>query len=69
MNRFKKELRKQGVKLENDYPWLPFDMGSVTLETVSVNSELCTVTKYFTSIVCVDHYNRQMELEYTTILE
>lgn len=69
MNRFKKELRKQGVKLENDYPWLPFDCGSVTLESVCVNSELCTVTKYYTSIACVDHYNRQMNIAYSTILE
>ena len=34
MNRYKKEIRKQGYKLENDYDWLPMDLGSVSIEGV-----------------------------------
>lgn len=42
MNRFKKELRKRGVKLECDYEYLPFD----GLETIVVNAEKATVSTY-----------------------
>lgn len=45
MNRFKKFVKSQGFKLENDYPWLPYQIGSgpVTLEGVNVNSENCCI--------------------------
>ena len=70
MNRFKKELRKRNVMLECDFPYLPYDTSKgVTVETVRVNSELCTVTKHYTSISIVDHYDTTMEIAYTTILE
>lgn len=32
MTRYDKELRKHGVKLEADYPWLPY--GNPALESV-----------------------------------
>lgn len=31
MTRWKKEIRKKGVKLECDYPMIPFDLGPVTV--------------------------------------
>lgn len=63
MNRFKKELRKKGVKLECDYPWMPFELIGHTLEAIIVNTEMCTVTSVTTSITLVDYYNRSMELD------
>lgn len=45
MNRFKKELRKRGVKLECDYPCLPFN----GIETVVVDSANATVSTYHLS--------------------
>lgn len=52
MNRFKKEIKKQGIKLESDYPWLPYDNGNVTVDAVRVNTEKATIIVYYnTSIV------------------
>ena len=45
MNRFKKELRKRGIKLECDYEYLPYN----GIETVVVNSENATVSTYHLS--------------------
>ena len=52
MNRFKKELRKKGVKLNKDYPWLPYylngsfmEPGFIVLDEVLVNSQRAEVTE------------------------
>ena len=45
MNRFKKELRKHGVKLECDYECLPYN----GIETVVVDSANATVSTYHLS--------------------
>lgn len=45
MNRLKKEIRKSGVKLESDYPFLPFN----GIETVKVDSERATISIYHVS--------------------
>lgn len=50
MNRFKKELRKKGIKLECDYPYLPFEEGGLTIDTVRVNTETATVSIFSVSI-------------------
>ena len=42
MNRFKKELRKAGWKLESDYPYLPYD----GVETVVAKAETATLSVY-----------------------
>ena len=64
MNRFKKELCNKGTKLAHQYQWLPFEQGGATLEDIIVNTELLTVTYVYTSIVLVDFYNRNMEIEH-----
>lgn len=47
MNRFKKELKRKGVMLENDYPHLPYEISdNIFVEGVVVDSEKCTVTRY-----------------------
>lgn len=51
MNRLKKELRKKGVILENDYPFLPFPKNGTALLDVKVDSENCIVTEFYTSII------------------
>ena len=45
MNRFKKELRARGYKLENDYECLPCD----GIETVVANAEAATLSIYHVS--------------------
>lgn len=62
MNRVKKEIRKRGFKLENDYPFLPyyikgsspFEPGNICLEGVTVNSERATFTQYF-NVICLSY--------------
>lgn len=61
MNRFKKELRKNGVRLENDFPWLPYTNGVDTLIGITVDSENCMVTKHYSTISYTIYYNRQMK--------
>ena len=45
MNRLKKEIRRKGVKLEQDYPFLPFN----GVEAVKVDAEAATVSVYHVS--------------------
>lgn len=42
MNRLKKEIRKKGIKLESDYPFMPYE----GLEAVKVDSEKVTISWY-----------------------
>lgn len=37
MTKWKKEIRRHGFKLENDYPMIPFDLGSQSVLGVYVN--------------------------------
>ena len=45
MNRLKKEIRTKGVKLESDFPFLPFN----GIETIKVDSENATISEYHVS--------------------
>lgn len=57
MTRWKKEIRKRGIKLECDYPYLPFDnygKQHVSLEGVSVYIVNETLYPY---IRIVEHYD------------
>ena len=42
MNRLKKEIRKKGIKLESDYPFMPYN----GIEAVKVDSENATISTY-----------------------
>ena len=44
MNRFKTELRKKGIKLDCDYPWMPYEVDGVAIQMVNVDSEKATYT-------------------------
>lgn len=37
MTKWKKEIKKHGFKLQNDYPMIPFDLGSQSVLGVYVN--------------------------------
>lgn len=51
MNRFKKELRRKGIKLECDYLWLPFEVSkNIYLEDVYVDSQRATWTEFYNVI-------------------
>ena len=58
MNRVKKELRRHGIKLENDYPGLPWD----GIQAVIVQSDLARVKVVHTSIVNVWELTRSGDL-------
>lgn len=63
MNRFKKELRKKGVKLECDYPYMPYRVGqNIYMEDVYVNSEKATVTEFLNVIDNCWRMTREGEL-------
>ena len=51
MNRLKKELRKKGVMLASDYPFLPCLKHGTVLLDVTIDSENCIVTEFYTSII------------------
>lgn len=71
MNRVKRELRKRGIKLECDYPTLPyfikwnsiFEPGYIFVDGVSVNSETATARVYLNVIVEIFRIQRNGELE------
>ena len=42
MNRFKREIRRKGIRLECDYEYLPYN----SIETVVVNAEDATIRTY-----------------------
>ena len=75
MNRFKRELRKHGQKLECDYPTMPFylkgkspfDVGNICIEGIVANAENCTVTTFYNVIVCREKVNR--DFTFTEIAE
>lgn len=52
MNRLKKEMRKRGLKLENDYEYLPYN----GIETVEVDSENAVWKQYHVSAGWVKVY-------------
>jgi hypothetical protein len=61
MTRFKKELVKRNVMLEETLPYLPY--GNV--EAIVVHSDTCTVSIYDNRIGWYFHeYNRNMIVEY-----
>ena len=65
MNRFKRYVREKGIKLECDYPWLPYDSkGYVTIETVYVNSEHCYVTQFTTVGDLIAYFHRDGTITY-----
>lgn len=52
MTRFKKALRSHGVKLEVDFPYIPYYDGNVTIEGRSVifKHNLIIVTSYYDEV-------------------
>lgn len=64
MNRFKKYIRTKGVKLEKDFPWLPYESGSITIESVIVNSEACTVHTVYNVGIGIQIFNRSGNFEF-----
>lgn len=71
MNRVKRELRKKGIRLESDYPYLPyfikgnsiFEPGYIFIDGVSVNSETATVKVYLNTITQIIKLQRDGSLE------
>ena len=53
MTKYKKYLREHGLKTDEDYPYLPIDIGGVVLEGVRVHitSNKLVIDHYYTSLV------------------
>ena len=69
MTRWKKEIRRKGFKLENDYPMIPFDLGSQSVLGVYVNiliDGIQVLTEY-NSLVAEAIIDRAGCIEYDTL--
>lgn len=66
MNRFKKYVRNKGIKLEQDYPYLPFELPICfqSIESVIVDAEHATVKEVLSSGIGIIKFNREGELEF-----
>lgn len=65
MNAFKRYVKQKGYKLENDYPWLPYDGGGyMTIEGVYCSSEYAYITIYYSSISSTIKFNRDGSVSY-----
>lgn len=49
MNAFKRYVKRKGIKLESDYPYMPYG----ELDSVWINSEKATVTHAYYTVGCV----------------
>lgn len=62
MTRFKKELIKRNVMLEETLPYLPYG----NTEAIVVHSDTCVVSTYDNRVGWYfNEYNRNMEVEYS----
>lgn len=66
MNRFKKYVRNKGIKLENDYPWLPYETKhNITLEGIFVSSSTATLIYFYNVGTFHQHFNTDGTIEYS----
>lgn len=64
MNRFKKYVRSKGIKLECDYPWLPYDIKPyINIEAVYVNASTATIVTFYNVGDFHQHINRDGSIE------
>ena len=63
MTRFKKELIKTGFVLEETLPWLPYETKTSVIEGTHVDSEKCTVTTYYTSLIVITYVNSGFRID------
>lgn len=53
MTKWKNEMRKRGVKFENDYPCIPFDAGSQSVLGVYASKDEPKVIIEYSSLVSI----------------
>lgn len=72
MNRVKKEFRRKGIKLNCDYPWLPFfikgesifETGYIFVDEVRIDSENAVAYRYLNVLVQKITLERNGNLNY-----
>lgn len=66
MTKWKKEIKRHGFKLENDYPMIPFDCGSQSILGVYVNilSEGLQILTEYNSLVSEAVIDRAGNINY-----
>lgn len=62
MTRAKKWAKAQGISFSEDYPYLPYDVGSVTIEDVGLDAETMTVIHCLNVIIIKQRFLRNGEL-------
>lgn len=69
MNKWKKEIRKHGFKLENDFPMIPYDLGSQSILGiyVSILSDGLQILTEYNSLVTEAVIDRAGKIEYNTL--
>ena len=71
MNRVKREIRKRGIKLSMDYPWLPyyikgkscFETGNIFVDDVYFDSTKATAVVVYNTIIISYTLTRSGEIE------
>ena len=68
MTRYKKYIKEKGLRLEHDYPMIPFDLGtqSVLGVYVTVNDDIRILTEY-NSLVSEAIIDRAGKIEYNIL--
>lgn len=69
MTKWKKEIKRHGFKLENDFPMIPYELGSQSILGVYVNiitDGLQILTEY-NSLVAEAVIDRAGKIEYNTL--
>lgn len=69
MTRYKKEIKKHGFRLENDFPMIPYECGSQSILGIYVNliSEGIQILTEYNSLVAEAIIDRTGKIEYTTL--
>ena len=74
MNRLKKVLRQKGIKMNNDYECLPYNIkgefmkpGNIVIEDVIVNSETATITEIYNVDISVKRLLRNGQFQNVSI--
>lgn len=69
MTKWKKQIRRKGFKLENDFPMIPYDCGTQSILGVYVNiiSEGLQILTEYNSLVTEAVIDRNGNIEYETL--
>lgn len=62
MTRYNKELRKRGVRLDNDYPYLPYKDLDNVCSYYSDDSKALVVIEFYFQLTVKTYFGRDMSI-------